>query len=143
MEGSPTARACVGLQGSGRKPKEHSRWVRLKRHSGASEVECVVIRGGEPPAGESWNESSSECRSVQRTRSCPHGLLLHRRRTLAPGNTGGCEPCGTWEEGLEAILSHWLVFLSSGPRVSESYEPCSKTRGQDTQLQHSREPRGC
>lgn len=43
-EGSPTARACEGLQGSGWKLKEHSRWVRLKKRSGASE--CVVMRGG-------------------------------------------------------------------------------------------------
>lgn len=127
MEGSPTARACVGLPESGRKLKEHSRWVRLKRHSGASEVECVVSRGGEPPTGESWNESSSECRGVQQTPSCPQGLLLHRRRTLAPGDTGGCEPCGTWKEGLEAILSHWLVFFNLlGPECQRVMSPVAR-----------------
>lgn len=94
------------------------------------------MEGSHPP-GESWSEISSECRGIQQSPSCPHGLLLHRRKTLAHGNTGGCESCGlrasgTWEEGLEAILSHWTVFVSSGPRVSESYEPCSKTRGHDS-----------
>lgn len=46
IEGSLTAGACVGLQGSGRKQQEHSRWVRLQKHLGASEVECVMIRRG-------------------------------------------------------------------------------------------------
>lgn len=44
IEGSLTAGACVGLQGSGWKQQEHSRWVRLQKHLGASEVECVMIR---------------------------------------------------------------------------------------------------
>lgn len=45
-EGSLTAGACEGLQGSGWKQKEHSRWV---RGAAASEVGCVVICGGELP----------------------------------------------------------------------------------------------
>lgn len=80
MEGSLTARACVGLQGSGWKSKERSRWVRLKKRSGASEVELcgdpwrIATRPGRAGMRSHLNaEASSSLLPAPTTSSCTEG----------------------------------------------------------------------